>query len=181
MAKALLTIAYRQTLDASSQGDFEKGILYFSYEEFKLKSQAYNPEGRWNTFSELKAADGRANSLHYKTGFAVTGLIQTLHNKIPVLKDTLGRQLVFETHQFELIESALDNKLLHQVAIHYFTPVLKLHAIIGEHLLLSYTDQDDKIPADTFLLVMQPGLSISNYQELSANSNSVSLNMASSV
>jgi len=181
MAKALLTIAYRQILDASSQEDFAKGVLYFSYEEFKLKLQTYNPEGRWNTFTELKAADGRANSLHYKTGFAVTGLIQTLHNKIPVLKDTLGRQLLFETHQFELIESALDNKLQHQVAIHYFTPVLKLHAIIGEYLLLSYTDQEDKIPADTFLLAMQPGVSISTYQELSAISNSVSLNRASSV
>src|SRR4051794_8886205 len=105
MSKALIKIAYRQVMDASTQNNFEKNVLQFSYEEFKMKLQVYNPEGKFRTFSELKANDGRANSLHYKSGFAVIGFIDTLNKQIPYLTDTMGQTVLFNSYKFEVIES----------------------------------------------------------------------------
>lgn len=174
MAKAIIQIIYRQIIDASSQSDFEKNILHFSYQEYKMKSQAYNTESTVNTFTDLKAKDGRANSLHYKSGFAIGGFVDGLKNQIPHLKDTLGKAIVFETYQFEVIESDITNRFLHKVAIHYITGWFTLHLVMGEAILLSKADNmetDFCKPLETFMLKIQDGLSIMKYKELPSLQN----------
>src|SRR5947207_421279 len=109
MKKAIIKIEYRQVVDSSSEGNFEKNVINGSYGEFLLKSQAYNLEGKFKTFSEMKANDGRANSLHYKSGFGVAGYIGALKNQMP-LQNSVGRFLTFESYEFELIESDITDK-----------------------------------------------------------------------
>src|SRR3954465_13080394 len=92
MRKGLIKLAYRQIIDADSKGNFEKSVLSLSYEEFLMKSQAYNKDQKFKTFKEIVANDGKANSLHYKSGFSIGSLIQQL-DKIPILQDTLGKSL----------------------------------------------------------------------------------------
>lgn len=169
MPIAVVQFTYRQIIDALSATDFEKNVLHFSYEEYKMKSQAYNTDGSSTTFTALKEKDGRANSLHYKSGFAVGGLIDGLKNKVPFLQDVSGQELAFETYKFEVIESDIANKLLHKVAVHYITGRFVLYQVIGDLLLLSSTDtnSDYNNPAETFMLKMRPGLSISHYQGFS--------------
>ncbi len=70
-------------------------MLDTSYDEFLLKSQAYNTESKFKTFSEMKKAEGRANSLQYKSGFGAFALIESLNNIIPGLQVTLGKPLHF--------------------------------------------------------------------------------------
>ncbi len=169
MNKALIKIAYKQIIDASSQTSFEKNVYNASYKEFLLKSQAYNPEKKFKTFTELKANDGRANSLHYKSSFAVVSFINNLNNQIPNLQDTLGQNIRFETYKFEVIESDITNKSAHKVAIIYFTDTLTLFEIIGDYMLLGVGDNLNNVsdePVETFLLKMQLNLSIVNYQLL---------------
>ncbi|MFT3909434.1 MAG: hypothetical protein QM737_08425 [Ferruginibacter sp.] len=168
MSKALIKIAYRQVMDASAQNSFEKNVLQFSYEEFKMKSQVYNPEGKFKTFSELKANDGRANSLHYKSGFAVIGFIDSLNKQIPYLTDTLGQTVLFNSYKFEVIESDITNKLLHKVAITYYSDSLVLFEIIGDCILLAPADkviESENESVETFMVKMQHGLSVSHYKE----------------
>ncbi len=168
MSKAIIKIAYRQIMGASTQNSFEKNVLNFSYEEYKLKSQAYNPEGKFKTFSELKAHDGRANSLHYKSGFAVIGLIDSLNKQIPFIKDSLGQRILFNSYKFEVIESDITNKLLHAVAITYYTDSLALLEIIGDQLLVAPADkmiEAENDTVETFIVKMQDGLSVSHYKE----------------
>jgi hypothetical protein len=43
------------------------------------------------TFAALKAKDGRANSLHYKAGFAIGGIVERLQNKIPFFTRCIGK------------------------------------------------------------------------------------------
>jgi hypothetical protein len=174
MPAALIKIAYRQIINAASQNAFEKNILNYSYNEFLLKSQVYNLEGKFKTFTELKANDGRANSLHYKSGFAVGGLIDRLNKKIPFLQDTLGQPVVFDTYKFEVIESDITNRLLHKVSITYITGVLTLFAAIGECLVLAAGDQLTATitePVDSFSLKMQVNLSIVSYQPAGTEKN----------
>ena len=74
MKSALIKLAFKQVIDSTPVTIFEKNVLNNSYNEFLLKSQAYNPEGRFKTFTEMADADGRANSLHYKCAL----LLQTI-------------------------------------------------------------------------------------------------------
>ena len=166
MTKAIIKIVYKQTIAASSAiNDFEKACFHSSYEEFLMKSQAYNMDRKLDTFSELKANDGRANSLHYKTGFAVSGYISLLNNKIPQLQNSLGDAVLFDTYKFELIESSITDKSKHQFAIHYISDSLTLVDSFGDSLLLAYGDKrNEPIIEETFILKLQQNLSITSYQ-----------------
>jgi hypothetical protein len=166
MNRALIKLAYKQVIDSSSTGDFEKNVFNASYQEFLLKSQAYNPGGKLKTFSELKLSDGRANSLHYKLSFAVGHFINTLNNKIPVLTDNAGNSLLFDVPRFELIASDITDKTAHKVAIHYCTSILTLLDIVGEYMILAIGDSADSETIESFTLKMQPDLSVIFYKEL---------------
>jgi hypothetical protein len=166
MNKALIKLAYKQVIDSSSTGDFERNVFNATYQEFLLKSQAYNLERKFKTFSELKANDGRANSLHYKLSFAIGNFINRLNNKIPVLTDNAGNSLAFDVPKFELMESDITDKSKHQVAINYCTGTLTLLDIIGEYMILAIGDVANDDNAESFTLKMQPGLSVIFYKEL---------------
>jgi hypothetical protein len=167
MYKAKINLVYRQVIDESSESAFEKAIFRASYQEFLLKSQAYNMDGRFKTFSKLKENDGRANSLHYKLSFSVLHFIAQLNNKIPVIKDNLGNKLTFETARFELIESHTEDISLHKIAIHYETPHFMLIDFMGEYLLLTDGEPVENKTAETFVVRMQPDLSVLSYREVS--------------
>lgn len=166
MAKAIIQLAYRQIINANSISSFEKAVWTASYNEFLLKSQAYNQEGKFTTFSQLKANDGRANSLHYKSGFAVVGFVAALKNTMPNVVNTFGKSILFDIHEFEVIESDITNLQLHEVAIIYYSKPLILLEMIGEQLLVAYKDvaTSDTNTLTTFMIAMQLHLSITSYQ-----------------
>jgi hypothetical protein len=168
MQKGLIRLAYQQIIDASSKSGFERSVASTSYNEFIMKAQAYNPEQKWKTFKELVAHDPKANSLHYKSGFAIGNIIQQLNNKIPVLQDALGRGINFSEHLFEILDSDITTPAAHKVAITYLTGVLTYFGNIGEQMLLAEGDRLDRTeagPVQTFMLKMQSGLSIFSYQQ----------------
>jgi hypothetical protein len=155
----IIHLTCRHVIDASHAIAFEKAVWQLSYEEFKLKAQAYNPEGKWDRFTQLKTADGRANSLHYKTGFAISGWMNTLQQRNPFLRDTLDQPVPFDHYAFELIESSLSDAAQHRVAIRFISGPLQLHHAIGNVLVLSEAKQDSEVYA-CFNLVWQPNLAI---------------------
>lgn len=165
MCKAKIKLVYKQVIDETSQSGFEKAIFHASYQEFLLKSQAYNRDGKLKTFSKIKANDGRTNSLHYKLSFAVGHFIAQLENKIPVIKDNLGNKIAFDVAAFELIESHTEDISLHKVAINYHTGALNLVEAFGEYLLLT-KDETENEAVETFVIKLQPDLSITSYHRV---------------
>lgn len=161
MSKVLIKLTYKQVIDSSAETDFERNIFSASYEEFLLKSQAYNPGRVLRTFSEMKNNDGRASLLHYKLSFVIGYFIETLKNKIPVFTDTLGNSINFQVPQMELIESDITDIKAHKVAINYITGELLLLNTIGEYLILSADNGET-----TFTVKMQAQLAISRYQQV---------------
>jgi hypothetical protein len=166
MAKALIKFAYRQVIDANATGGFEQSVFNATYQEFLLKSQAYNMERQYDTFSDMKKNDGRANSLHYKLSFAALHLLHSLNGRIPGLRDNAGKNILFETPKFELIESSVADRSAHTLAINYCTGVYTLMSIAGDYMILAEGDVSDREMADTFTLKMQPELSVVFYKEL---------------
>lgn len=155
-------LAYRHIIDNTATYQFEKTILQLTYDEFLIKSQAYNEDEKFVTFTQMKANNGKANSLHYKIMFPVSGLMEELHSKIPVLTDNLGKQINFETYRFELIESNINDFSKHKIAIVFSTKELTLLHTIGEYLLLASDEDKDKAES-TFLLQVNPNVSITQY------------------
>lgn len=172
MATALIKLTYKHVIDANAETDFERNIFNATYQEFRIKSQAYNLNGDLKTFTEMKAKDSRANSMHYKMSFAGLHFLIPLNNKIPFLEDVLGNQLNYEQAVFELIESDITQIKAHRLSIKFITGTLMLHQVIGNNMILSLEDllQDDRDFIDTFTLPMQPGLAITSYRELNKQS-----------
>jgi len=182
MTKAFVRLSYRQIIDASATGDFEKKIFHDSYAEFILKVQTYNPEKKFTKFSEIVANDGRANSLHYKCSFAVLHHIEPLNKKIPGLPDQAGRiNIPFAIPEFKILESDITDKSLHKIAITYVTDTFTLVDNFAEYLLLAMGDQTyptGNQGLETFTLRMQPDLSIISYKEIIAAENQLFLSNA---
>ncbi|NCD70811.1 hypothetical protein [Mucilaginibacter agri] len=169
MALALIKLTYKHVIDATAQADFERNVFEATYQEFRIKSQPYNLDGDLSTFSQLREKDIRANSLHYKIGFAALHFLIPLNNKIPVLLDAMGNQLQYENAVFDLIESDLSQKNNHKVGIKFITGTYVLHQVIGDNLVLSLHDMlthaDESF--DTFTLKIPANMAISSYKDIS--------------
>jgi len=89
---------------------------------------------------------------------------------LPGLEDTLHiRPVHFINHYFLLIESDVNDRSAHKVSIIYLTDTFTYFGNMGDTLLLAQGDTrqtaEDQ-PAQTFLLNMDPRLSVFNYVEL---------------
>ena len=164
MFRAKIKLVYKQEINNQSESAFEKAIFRTTYEEFLLKSREFNLGGHLKTFSGKKENDDRANSLHYKLNFSVSPWITQLNNEIPLISDNLGNKLSFGTTQFELIESHIEDITMHKVAVYYETAPLTLVEFMGEYLLLAHGNKAENMLSETFVLKMQPNLSIVCYR-----------------
>ncbi|HLK31003.1 MAG TPA: hypothetical protein VKT28_20665 [Puia sp.] len=169
MAKALIKFAFKHVIDFDSQTEFETDVFNDSYSEFLMQSQIYNPEKKFNTIEKMIANNPKANSLHYKVGFAIGLYVKSLNNIILNLKDSLGiTNIPFDKFQFHIISSDVTNKEMHKVAVIYRTDTMTLFDIIGENLVLANGDctATHEEFASVFILKMQPELSIFQWADV---------------
>ena len=133
----IIQLSFRQIISSSDVGEFENAIRRATYNEFLLKSQVYNQENKFTRFTEMVVADGRANSLHYKSGFVIEPWILKFRYQIPHLKDHGGKSIPFVNYRFELIESSISDFEQHKVAIHYETNPYTWLATLGNAVVLT--------------------------------------------
>jgi len=171
MRSALIKLGYKQTIDATMDGNWEQALVSASYNEFLLKSQSYNPERKYTTFQQMVANDGRANSLHYKCAFPISPYINMLKNDIPGLVDNMGVRIKFDTCQFTLVESDITTRFAHKFTLTYITGGLTLIDTMQDYMILVYGNKTEElfsVPAkaieNTYLLKMAPGLSVFSYE-----------------
>ena len=169
MQQAIINLSFKQYINPNTTDPFERAVIEASYKEFVERSVAYNPDFEFRTFSEMVDNDGKANSLHYKCGQAITQHIDDLKGRIPVLADNAGNHIKFVNRQFHILESDITDITKHRVAITYLTDLMTLVDNIGEYLVLAYGNKAESLLnwegglIDTFLLKMAPGLSVCNY------------------
>ena len=163
MALAHINLSSKQYFNFMCKTDFERRIYHDSYKEFQKKSKVYSLGQSLHTFSQMCAANERANSLHQKLNYAVMNTIEGLENEMPILKDTDNRPLLFDLAELHIYASDLLNKAGHVVSITYVSPKLILHEIIGDLLIVSY-DAERKIN-ETFMVKINSDL-IVNYEKV---------------
>ncbi len=168
MSTAYIQLSYRQVIDHNAAGSFEMNVFNDSYSELQLQAQRYNKDNEFTSFREITEHDPKANSLHYKVGFAIGLYVQELGGHIPGLCDT--QQVVnipFAEYRFEIIASDLKDKRQHLVAITYTTGAIAFPGTAGDCLILSFDDPTAQTPGSwmrTFLLKMRPELTIPGYR-----------------
>lgn len=165
MAKRIITLCYRKIIDINSVSLWDNLVFNATYNEFLMQAQYYNQQQQYQTFAQLIHHVPDASNLHYLVSSACIGYLQQLDEKIPDIYNILGRQfLSFTSFKFELINSDINNKAAHQIAINFYTKSLDWHETIGNYLLLSNPNNEEEATAEgaqsTDLLQLVPFLSI---------------------
>ncbi|UOQ78199.1 hypothetical protein MUN84_06290 [Hymenobacter sp. 5516J-16] len=169
MPDRIITFCYRKIIGASSGQPWEKLVFEDTYQEFRLQAQLYNPERRYRTFGELVHHAPGAEQLHFLVSAAARGYLQQLGGLVPDVLDNLGKHfLKFSQFQFEIINSDLQDKSRHQVAINFYSEPLRWHDTVGSFLLVSEAAGPAVAPGEvrTNMVQLQPYLSIYSLQQL---------------
>ncbi|MOA19426.1 hypothetical protein D3C78_1398070 [compost metagenome] len=129
-----------------------------------MQIQSYNADNQFNNWNDLiSTVPKAAQNVPYKTAFAIGLYIKSLSEMIPGLVDQLGFPIFFKTYQLQIIESDFNQRNKHKIALHYTTDTLTLIDTIGDYLLLSSETEITNNPISTFMLKLQPNLSITSY------------------
>ncbi|WP_420150565.1 hypothetical protein [Spirosoma sp.] len=169
MVKGLIHLSYRKLIDASSQKLWDKYVFDDTYMEFYMQAQFYNQENKYNTFQELLDNVANADRLHYQTSTAAIGYIRQLNGIVPDITNRLGKLcLPFTLFKFEIVQSHVQKKEDHKVAILFYSEPLTWLDTIDSTLLIAYGDQREALQAgkaiDTDMITLQPYLSVSSFQ-----------------
>lgn len=167
MSEKIIRFCYRKIIDASSQKAWDKHVFDSSYTEFLMQSQFYNKEKKYSSFSEMLHHVPGADKLHFLVSASVTGYMQQLNEQVPDIVNNLGKLFLrFKGYRFEIIDSAINDKSKHRVAVNFFTGPMILQDIIGNYLLVSSCG--DNVTTDgvlTHLVQLQSFFSIYSLKE----------------
>lgn len=166
-SKKIIVLCYRKIINAKAEKAWDKYVFESSFAEYRMQAQFYDQEKKYGSFSALVQQVPAAEKLHFLVSAAVTGYIEQLGNKIPDIADNLGRaNLFFDNYRFELINSAVNNKAVHEVAVNFFTRPMIWHDTPGQYLLLSPAEQVNETGVwNTIMVPLQPFLSIHSLNE----------------
>ncbi|GAB3802801.1 hypothetical protein GCM10028819_31670 [Spirosoma humi] len=169
MVKGLIQLSYRKIIDVNSPKLWDKYVFDDTYQEFFMQAQFYNQANTYATFQELIDHVPNAERLHYLTSQAAIGYIRQLAKTIPDIVNVSGKLcLPFTNFKFEIIQSNVQHKETHKIAIYFYSDPLTWIDTIDTHLLISYGDQRaalrEGLDVTTDLISLQPYLSISSFQ-----------------
>lgn len=168
MNKRTITLCYRKIIDVSAAKPWDKLVFEESYLEFRLQAQNFSTGTSFTSYAELIRNIPNAQQLPAIITPAVTGYIQQLQGIIPDILNNIGRRfLEFNQFKFELINSDIQDKSKHQVAVNFYSEPVIWHETIGDFLLISAQKPEpaaDSLPDDkavfTHLFHLQPYLTI---------------------
>lgn len=131
--------------------------------EFKMQAQNFSAGTPYTTYAQLLHHFPNAQKLTGMVTPSVTGYVQQLGGIIPEILNTLGRRfLKIRSFQFEIINSDINDRDKHVIAINFFSEPLVWHDTINNYLLVSpqnaVNQNDEEVLTELFQL--QPYLNI---------------------
>jgi hypothetical protein len=161
MPKRIIQLCYRKIIDISATGIWEQLVFNDTYTEFLLQAQNYNQEKKHHSFAQLLHEVPGAERLHFLVSAACVEYLQQLNERIPDIYNILGNKFLnFKSFRFEIINSDINNRNAHQVAINFYSEPIIWHDTIGNYLLIS--EKDAAQPELTDLVQLVPFLSINS-------------------
>ncbi|MBE7176029.1 MAG: hypothetical protein INR69_06480 [Mucilaginibacter polytrichastri] len=166
MNPRIITLCYRKVIDKSSATAWDRFVYDDSYTEFCMQAQTLDPAGQYPRFGQLLHHVPEAAQLHHRVSAAVTGYIGQLNERVPDIANILGQRfLTFRNFRFEIINSDLNDKAKHQVAVNFYTEPLAWLDTIGQNLLVAPAGPlPENEAVFTHLFSLRPFLSIHTLQ-----------------
>lgn len=159
MPERIITLCYRKIIAMNATGTWEQLVFNDTYAEFLLQAQYFNPDKKYSSFAQLTRHIPQTAKLHFLVSSACIGYLQQLNEKVPDIYNIIGKQfLIFKSFHFEIINSDINEKAVHQVAINFYSEPLLWHDTIGNYLLVSDHHAEHRELTDLVQLV--PFLSI---------------------
>ncbi|NCD68418.1 hypothetical protein [Mucilaginibacter agri] len=138
MAKSVITLCYRKIIDGSCTKPWDKLVFEASYMEFKMQAQNFSAGTSYNSYAQLLASVPNVNRLAGLVTPAITGYVSQLNNVMPDLLNNIGKRFIkFNDFQLEIINSDINDKAKHQIAVNFFSAPLIWHKTISNLLLVS--------------------------------------------
>ncbi|MFN8344874.1 MAG: hypothetical protein U0X91_07720 [Spirosomataceae bacterium] len=167
--KGLTSLCYRKVIDASSQKAWDKFVFDDTHLEFYMRSQHFDPEGRYQTLPELLANVPNAHQIHGMVSTAAIGYLRQLNDIVPDITNVHGKLcLPFKHFKFEIVHSHVHNKAEHKIAVYFYSDPLTWIDTVGNQLLIAYGDQREAFTkgeaVETDLIALQPFVSIASLQ-----------------
>jgi hypothetical protein len=168
MPKGIIKLGYRKVIDAASRKAWDQYVFNDTYLEFYMQAQRLDPDGKYQTFRHLLENVAGAEQLHYLTSTAAIGYIRQLKDIIPDVANRFGKLcLPFKNFKFEIIDSHIQDKSQHKVAIWFYSEPLTWIDTIDNNLLITYGNKLEEMAAgfeiETDLIPLTPFLSISHF------------------
>lgn len=165
----IITISYRKVIDSTAEKAWDKMVFDDSYLEFKMQAQNYTQGTQITSYAELTRTNTNANKMAGMITPAITGYIQQLGDVLPDILNNSGRRFLrFNRFQLEIINSDINDKAKHQIAVNFFTGPLIWHDTVGNFLLVSDHHAETISEGDeirTNLFELQPFLNVYTIKE----------------
>jgi len=161
----LIRLCYRKIIDADSRKAWDKAVFDDTHLEFYMQAQRLDPEGKFNTFLELNENLPNVDQLNYLTSTAAIGYIRQLKDIVPDVANAYGKLcLPFKNFKFEIIDSHIQDKAQHKIAIWFYSEPLTWIETVGNQLLIAYGNQLENTgkEIETEMIPLVPYLSISH-------------------
>lgn len=166
--QGIVRLCYRKTIDHTTQDAWDRAVFNATHLEFYMQAQRVDPEGRFATFKELIENIPEAQHLHYLVSSAAMGYIRLLKDVVPDIKNQLGDLcLSFHDFKFEIIQSHIEDKTMHTIAVSFYSDPVTWIETIGNHLLIAQDDCSERLRSrmevETEMIAIVPKLSISHF------------------
>jgi hypothetical protein len=163
----IIRLCYRKIIDANSRKPWDVAVFDATHLEFYMQAQRMDRDGKFTTFQEFSADKQQAEQLQYLTSAGAMGYIQQLNDIIPDIANTYGKLcLPFKNFKFEIIQSHIEDKSQHRIAIWFYSEPLTWIDTVGSQLLIAYGDHSEtfrsEAEVETEMIELVPYLSISH-------------------
>lgn len=172
MPKRVIVLCYRKIIDSASVKAWDKMVFESTYLEFKMQAQNFSLGTEYTSYAELLRKVPNVQRLAGMVTPSVTGYVQQLNSIMPDILNNLGRRfLTFNKFQLEIINSDINDKAKHQVALNFYSEPMIWHDTIDNFLLISDHLPENKLldessKALTNLMQIQPYVNIYSLQYL---------------
>lgn len=168
MQKGIIKLGYRKIIDAAARKAWDQYVFNDTHLEFYMQAQRLDPEGKFPTFRLLQEKVAGADQLHYLTSTAAIGYIRQLNDLIPDVANRFGKLcLPFRNFRFEIIDSHIQDKSQHKIAIWFYSDPLTWIETVENNLVIAYGIKVDELAAgielETDLIPLSPFLSITHF------------------
>jgi hypothetical protein len=167
MKNTAIKLAYRMKIDRNASSKWEQYVWESTYQEFLMQVQLFNtPESPILSFRELLLHNPKAEQLHYLVGIAAHAYVLQWKGIVYASPDQLGRfTLPFEQYRMELLNSHIQDRNQHHIALTFTSPWLTLLDVIDGHYLVSAAEPANIAEGvETLMFKMQPNLAIAAYR-----------------